>query len=129
MKKKAIFSKNSPAPGGNYSQAIEIGNFIFASGQLPIHMKTGEIEKFDPVKSCKLCFENLSALCKDAGSHMNNIVKLNVFMTNEDVSKALDQVLPEYFTEPYPARSRIYVNQISKSCLIEIEAVMVKNNE
>jgi reactive intermediate/imine deaminase len=125
-KKKEVKTINAPTPSGKYSQAIEIGNLVFLSGQLPIDVQTNGIIIDNYEEAFRLCFKNLKALCEAANSTMDHIAKLNVFLTVEDSSPYLDKVLPEFFTEPYPARSRVFVSSLSKRVQIEIEAIVVK---
>lgn len=125
-KKKEISTINAPMPGGKYSQAVEIGNMVFLSGQLPIDAQTNAIIIDNYEDAFRLCFKNLDAVCKAINITLDNIVKLNVFLTEEASSTYLDKVLPEFFTRPYPARSRVFISSLSKKAQIEIEAIAVK---
>ena len=126
MKKKEISTTKAPKPGGKYSQAIEVGNIVFLSGQLPIDHKTSQVITNDFELVFRLCFKNLAAICEAANGSLDNIVKLNVFLTEKEASPYLDKVLPEFFNKPYPARSRIFINNLSQNAQVEIEAIMVK---
>lgn len=123
--KSSIHSPNAPKPGGKYSQAIKAGSFVFLSGQLPMDPQTGSIEMDDPKHMYRLCFKNLEEVCKEAGGSLNNIVKLNVYFIDAYYSSFLDEVIPEFFSPPYPARIRLTVKEISKGSKIELDAIMV----
>jgi len=125
IEKIQITTAHAPKPGGKYSQAIKVKNIVFLSGQLPIDIKTNIIVKDDFEKAFSKCFENISAICQAAGGNLDKIVKLNVFLTKQESSPYLDEVIPRFFKPPYPARSRVFVTRLSKESQIEIEAVMI----
>ncbi|OXA98975.1 RidA family protein [Flavobacterium pectinovorum] len=126
--KRKITTNNAPMPSGNYSQAIQVDNLVFISGQLPL--KDGDlISDNEPVKHCRQCLINISNICIAAGGEINDVVKLNVYYTDVRFSQALDEVLPEFFHEPYPARIRLGVSTISKNAQIEVDAIMYNKNE
>jgi 2-iminobutanoate/2-iminopropanoate deaminase len=119
-----ISTANAPVPGGKYSQAINANGFVFLSGQLPMDTVTQSIEKDDPVRMYRLCFQNLQAVCQAAGGDLDDIVKLNVYYVDMHYSSFLDQVIPEFFNEPYPARIRLVVKELSRGAKVEIDAIM-----
>lgn len=123
--KSEILTNEAPRPGGLYSQGIQVGNLVFLSGQLPINPLTNEIVEGDSSILFRQCFKNLRAVCKAAGGDLDNIVKLNVYLIDLELSYYLDKIMSEFFLPPFPARSRIYVNQLSKNASIEIEGIMV----
>ncbi|MFK7032152.1 RidA family protein [Flavobacterium oreochromis] len=126
--KQKIYSEQAPKPSGNYSQAIQVDNLVFISGQLPLkddHL----ISEEKPKDSCRQCLINISNICNAAGGTIKDVVKLNVYYTNQAFSLALDEVIPEFFDEPYPARIRLGVALISKNASIEVDAIMYKKNK
>ena len=126
--KQKIYSEQAPRPSGNYSQAIQIDNLVFISGQLPL--KEGYlVSEENPKDACRQCLINISYICKAAGGTIKDVVKLNVYYTNQAFSLALDEVIPEFFDQPYPARIRLGVALISKNASIEVDAIMYKKNE
>ncbi|MCW3465922.1 RidA family protein [Chitinophaga nivalis] len=122
--KSKIHTTAAPTPGGKYSQAIKSGNLVFLSGQLPMNATTGVIEMDDPHEMYRICFRNLAAICAAAGGHLNQIVKLQVYYTDICYASFLDEVIPEFFQEPYPARIRLVVKEISKKAKVEIDGIM-----
>lgn len=124
MRKEKITTERAPIPSGKYSQAIRFGNLVFCSGQLPLDPDTGLLVQGDPEELYRQCFNNLRGVCEAAGGTLNDIVKLNVYFIDSYYSSFLDTVLPEFFEEPYPARIRLTVKEISKQSKIEIDAIM-----
>jgi 2-iminobutanoate/2-iminopropanoate deaminase len=125
MKKEQVITDKAPKPQGKYSQAILWGNMVFLSGQIPFNMADNSIEMEDPKQMYRICFNNLREVCKSAGGDLNDIVKLNVYFIDIYYSAFLDEVIPEFFSEPYPARIRLTVKEISKGSKIEIDGIMV----
>ena len=112
--KKIISTTNAPAAIGPYSQAIDCGNFLVTSGQVPFDPATGE---FVPIK----------AILTEAGLTMDNVVKTTVFLQNMGDFAAMNAVYAEFFTEgQYPARSAVEVGALPKGALVEIETICVK---
>lgn len=124
FQKSEILTNQAPRPGGLYSQGIQIGNLVFLSGQLPINPLTNELVQGDAYILFRQCFKNLRAVCRAAGGDLDNIVKLNVYLVDMELSSYLDEVMSEFFLPPFPARSRVYVNQLSKNASVEIEGIM-----
>ncbi|CAA7196349.1 RidA family protein [Chryseobacterium potabilaquae] len=122
--KHKILTEKAPQPSGNYSQAIQVENLVFISGQLPI--KDNILLLDDHHNACRQCLENISNICIAAGGTINDIVKLNVYYTDVNYSIALDEVITEFFEAPFPARIRLGVTVISKGAKIEIDAIMCK---
>lgn len=124
MSKKAIIlTKNAPEAIGPYSQAVQIGKLLFASGQVPVDAKTGELVPGGIEEQAKQVFENLYAVLRTAGGNFSDVVKTTIFLKNmEDFSKVNDSYAL-YFSKPYPARSCVEVNALPKGALIGIELV------
>ncbi len=122
--KIAIFSDRAPQPRGLYSQAIKLGNLVFLSGQLPLNPYTNELINDTPLEAYRQCFKNLESVCIAAGGNLNLLVKLTVYLNDINISPLLDEVMSEFFSKPYPARSRVFVNNLSMNSPVEIEGIM-----
>jgi len=124
--KKAIATPNAPAALGPYSQAIELGDLIFTSGQIPLDPATGEMP--ESIEDCtRQSLENIKAILECAGSDMSKVIKTVVFLADMDDFAAMNGVYAQYFTEgALPARSAVQVAKLPKGALVEIEAVAHK---
>ena len=125
--KKKIQTDKAPGAIGPYSQAIEAGDMIYISGQIPLDPETMELVKGEE-NQIKQVFSNISAICEEAGCSINNIVKLNVSLQDLSMFSLVNEVMSELFTEPYPARAALQVARLPLDSLIEVEAIIVKNN-
>lgn len=123
MSKKIISTDNAPAAIGTYSQAVQTGNLVFISGQIPLDPKTGDMPD-DFAEQAHQVFKNLSAVCDAAGGSLDGLVKVNVFVTDLGKFTTLNEVMGSYFTEPYPARAAVEVSALPKGCQVEIEGVL-----
>lgn len=123
--REAVSSIAAPTPSGNYSQGIRFGSFVFLSGQLPIDPETNSLVDGSPVEMYRQCLRNLDAVCRAAGGALGDLVKLNVYFVDISYSKYLDEVIPEFFSQPYPARIRLTVKELSKQAAIEMDGIMV----
>ena len=123
--KKQINSINAPAALGPYSQAIEVGNFVFASGQIPLDPKTGELEA-DITKATKLVLTNMQAVLKEAGATFDNVVKTTVFLADLNDFAEMNKAYETFFNAPYPARSTVQVAKLPKNSVVEIECIACK---
>ncbi len=123
--KQMINSANAPAAIGAYSQAIKSGSMVFLSGQIPLIPETMEIVKTDFKSQVKQVFENIKAVVDEAGGHLTQIVKLTVYLTNMNNFATINEVMQEYFTEPYPARAVVGVAALPKGVDIEIDAILI----
>lgn len=125
MNKKEIKTKKAPEAIGPYSQAIQIGKFIFTSGQIPIDPDTGEIAGNTIEEQARQVFENLWAVLGAAGADFSDVVKTTVLIKDMNDFAKVNEIYGSYFTEPYPARSCYEVSRLPKDVLIEVEAVAV----
>jgi len=125
--KKVIKTNNAPAAIGTYSQAIAIsqGKTIYLSGQIPLVPSTMEIIGNNIEDQIRQVFENLKSVCSASGGNVNDIVKLNVFLTDLSNFSKVNEIMAEYFDEPYPARAAIGINELPKAALVEMDAIMV----
>lgn len=120
---KAISTNMAPAAIGPYSQAIEVGNLVFTSGQLPINPATGAFPEGGIKEQARQSLLNIQAILKEAGLTMNNVVKTTVFMADMGDFADMNAVYAEFFSEPYPARSAVAVKALPKGAMLEIEVV------
>jgi 2-iminobutanoate/2-iminopropanoate deaminase len=121
--KKSISTEKAPKAVGPYSQGIDAGSFVFTSGQLPIDMATGQIEKDDITKAARNSLENCGAVLKQAGLSFKDVVKTTVFMTDLSGFAAMNEVYAAYFTGEEPARSCVQVAALPLGAKIEIEMI------
>jgi 2-iminobutanoate/2-iminopropanoate deaminase len=120
---KAISTNMAPAAIGPYSQAIEVGNLVFTSGQLPINPATGAFPEGGIKEQARQSLLNIQAILKEAGLTMNNVVKTTVFLADMGDFADMNAVYAEFFSEPYPARSAVAVKALPKGAMLEIEVV------
>ena len=127
MKKNIISTSKAPAAVGTYSQAVSVtgGITIYLSGQIPLVPETMEIVDGDIENEIHQVFKNLTAVCHEAGGDLNNIVKLNIFLTDLNNFAVLNAIMATYFDQPYPARAAIGVNELPKGVSVEMDGVMV----
>ncbi|MEE8427853.1 MAG: RidA family protein [Woeseiaceae bacterium] len=125
MNKEAIHSDNAPAAIGTYSQAIRAGEFVFLSGQIPLDPATMELVGGDFEARARRVFDNLTAVAAAAGGSLDQIVKLTVYLTDLDNFAAVNRVMEDYFTVPYPARAALGVASLPKGADIEADAILV----
>lgn len=124
MNRKVIHSDAAPAAIGSYSQAIRSGNLVFLSGQIPLDPSTMEIVDGDFEARARRVFSNLKAVAEAAGGTLDQIVKLTVYLTDLDNFAAVNAVMAEYFTEPFPARAALGVASLPKGADVEAEAIL-----
>ena len=124
MEKKLIYTDLAPAAIGPYSQAIDLGNLVFTSGQIPV-APDGSVSN-DIVEQAHQALKNLKAVLEAAGCSMDCVVKTTVFISDMDQFGAINAVYEQYFSRPYPARSCVQVAKLPKGVGIEIEAVATK---
>ena len=131
MKKHIISTGKAPAAVGTYSQAVVVtgGTTIYLSGQIPLVPETMEIVVGGIENEIHQVFKNLTAVCQEAGGDLNNIVKLNIFLTDLNNFAVLNEIMATYFDQPYPARAAIGVNELPKGVSVEMDGVMVINSD
>ena len=123
--KKIIQTDNAPTAIGTYSQAIQAGNTVYISGQIPLIPKTMKLANADFHAQVKQVFENLKAVAIAAGGDLSNIVKLQVFLQDMNQFAIVNEVMATYFSEPYPARAMVEVSRLPKDVGVEMDAIMV----
>jgi len=119
-----IKTEQAPAAIGAYSQAVKVGNTVYLSGQIPLDPATMELIVGTRAQLQRV-FENLKAVATAAGGDLKRIVKLNIFLTDLSHFALVNEVMAEYFQEPYPARAVIGVAALPKNAAVEMDAVMV----
>src|SRR3989338_488070 len=123
--KQIITTKEAPAAIGSYSQAVKVGNTVYLSGQIPLDPKTMTIVDTSIKEQIIQVFNNLAAVAKAASGKLTDIVKLNVYLVDLNHFAILNQIMAQFFVEPYPARAVVQVVALPKNAPIEIDAVMV----
>lgn len=123
MSKKAINTEKAPKAIGPYSQAIQVGNLVYTSGQLPIDPTTGAFPEGGIKEQTRQSLCNIQAILEEAGLTMSNVVKTTVFLADMNDFADMNAVYAEFFTSPYPARSAVAVKTLPKNALVEIEVV------
>jgi len=123
--KKTIHTDQAPAAIGPYSQAVQAGNLVFLSGQVPLNPVTMELIEGDFEAGAHQVFKNLKAVAKASGGDMGDMVKLTVYLTDMSKFPRINDVMAQYFTEPYPARAAIAVRELPKGADVEIDAIMM----
>lgn len=121
-----LHTDKAPAAVGPYSQATEVNGFIFTSGQIPLIPETGELVSEDIKKATARSLDNIKAILEEAGSSLEKVLKVNIFLDDINDFVAVNEVYAEYFNTHKPARSCVEVANLPKKALIEIEAIAVK---
>lgn len=121
--KNVISTSKAPAAIGPYSQAIQVGNFVYTSGQIPIDPSTGQFAEGGIKEQTRQSLLNVKAILEESGLKMGDVVKTTVFMADMNDFADMNSVYAEFFSEPYPARSAVAVKTLPKGALVEIEVV------
>ena len=121
--KTVISTSKAPAAIGPYSQAIQIGDLLFVSGQVPIDPSTGAIVEGDVKAQAQQSLNNLKAILNAAGTNMGAVVKTTVFLADMNDFAAMNEVYAQFFQEPFPARSAVQAARLPKDAKVEIEAI------
>lgn len=123
--KKIISTSNAPKAIGTYSQAVKVGNTVYLSGQIPLDPASGDMAAGGMRDQITRVFENLAAVAKAAGGTLQDVAKLNVFLTDLSHFPLVNEVMAQYFKEPYPARAAVGVAALPRGAQVEMDAVMV----
>ena len=124
MIKNVISTKNAPGAIGPYSQAIQMGQSVFVSGQLPVNPQTGEIPE-DIKEQTKQSLNNVKEILKEAGASLEDVVKVTVFLKDLANFSKVNETYGEFFTENYPARCCVEISRLPKDAGVEIEVMAV----
>lgn len=124
MTREIIATDKAPQAIGTYSQAIKVGNTVYLSGQIPLIPETMEMVEGDMEAQIVRVFENLIAVTEAAGGNLNDIAKLNIFLTDLGHFPLVNELMARYFSQPYPARAAIGVASLPKGAGVEMDGVM-----
>jgi reactive intermediate/imine deaminase len=124
MAKEIIFTDKAPQAIGTYSQAVKVGTAVYLSGQIPLIPETMEMIEGDIKLQIHRVFQNLLAVANAAGGDLSDVVKLNIFLTDLSDFPHVNEVMAEYFQQPYPARAAIGVAALQKDAGVEMDAIM-----
>lgn len=124
MSKTIIATEHAPQAIGTYSQAVKVGTTVYMSGQIPLDPATMELVEGDVEMQITRVFDNLSAVATAAGGSLDDVVKLNVFLTDLSNFPIVNEIMAKYFKEPYPARAAIGVAALPKGAQVEMDAVL-----
>lgn len=124
MAREIIHTKHAPEAIGTYSQAVKIGDIVYLSGQIPLVPETMLVIEGDFATQVRRVFDNLTAVAVAAGGSLQDVVKLNIFLTDLSHFGAVNEIMAEYFTQPYPARAAIGVASLPKDVPVEMDAIM-----
>ncbi|OOZ37344.1 RidA family protein [Solemya velesiana gill symbiont] len=124
MAREIIRTDKAPQAIGTYSQAVKVGSTVYMSGQIPLVPETMEMVEGDIESQIRRVFDNLQAVARAAGGDLKDVAKLNIFLTDLSNFATVNQVMAEYFQEPYPARAAIGVASLPKDAQVEMDAVM-----
>ena len=122
--KKPIFTDNAPSAIGPYSQAIQWGDVVFISGQIPLIPATGELNNVTFEDETNQVFDNLEAICNEIGGTLNSILKLTIFLTDLSKFDTVNKIMESRFSEPFPARATVEISKLPKEVNIEIDAIL-----
>jgi reactive intermediate/imine deaminase len=125
MAKQIITTPKAPAAIGTYSQAVVVGNTIYLSGQIPLDPVSMQLVGPDMAVQIRQVFNNLKAVAEAAGGSLNDMVKLNIFLTDLGHFALVNEIMAQYFSQPYPARAAIGVASLPKGAAVEMDGIMV----
>ncbi len=125
MIRKVIATSDAPQAIGTYSQALRAGDTVYLSGQIPLQPETMELVEGDVREQVRCVFKNLSAVANAAGGSLSQVVKLTVYLADLQDYPTVNEVMAEYFHEPFPARAAIGVAALPRGARVEVDAIMV----
>jgi reactive intermediate/imine deaminase len=128
VQRKIINTEKAPQAIGTYSQAVQSGNTVYLSGQIPLIPETMEMAEGNMEAQIRRVFDNLAAVSEAAGGGLADIAKLNIFLTDLGHFPLVNQVMADYFQEPYPARAAVGVASLPKDAQVEMDAILVFND-
>lgn len=119
-----IQTDRAPAAIGTYSQAVRVGDTVYLSGQIPLLPESMELVQGDMTAQIRRVFDNLQAVAEAAGGRLADIVKLNIFLTDLGHFALVNEVMADYFQQPYPARAAVGVASLPKGAAVEMDAIL-----
>ena len=123
MSREIIHTADAPEAIGPYSQAVKVGDIVYLSGQIPLVPETMTVIEGDFNTQVRRVFDNLSAVAKASGGSLQDVVKLNIYLTDLSYFGAVNDIMTEYFEQPYPARAAIGVASLPKDVPVEMDAI------
>jgi 2-iminobutanoate/2-iminopropanoate deaminase len=127
MTKEIIFTQKAPKAIGPYSQAVKAGGFLFVSGQIPINPETGDLMTSSIEEQANQVILNLKSICEAAGSGLEDIVKLTIYLTDLGNFAKVNEAMLEYFLEPYPARATVEISALPLGVNVEMDAIVISH--
>ncbi len=126
--KRIIYTDKAPKPIGPYSQAIQVGNWVYLSGQIGISPETGNLVEGGVVAETKQIFANMRAILESINCSFDDILKITIYMTDLSKFGEVNDLYKQYFAKDYPARATVQISSLPKGASIEIEAIAFSNN-
>ena len=124
MNKQAIVTSDAPSAIGTYSQAVRVGPTVYISGQIPLDPATGTLVSGDIELEIRRVFDNLSAIAKAAGGSLQHAVRVTVYLTDLANFAKVNEIMAQYFPQPWPARAAIGVAQLPRGSRVEIDCIL-----
>lgn len=124
MTRQIISTPDAPQAIGTYSQAVRVGQTVYVSGQIPLDPATGQLVSGDIEAEIRRVFDNLAAIAKAAGGSLQNAVRVTVFLTDLGHFAKVNEVMAQYFPQPWPARAALGVSQLPRGARVEIDCVL-----
>ena len=122
--KKPIFTNKAPAAIGPYSQAVQWGDVVFISGQIPLDPENGQLNNATFEDETNQVLDNLEAICQEAGGTLDHILKLTIYLTDLSKFDVVNSIMATRFSEPFPARATLEISKLPKEVSIEIDAIL-----
>ena len=122
--KKPIFTNNAPAAIGPYSQAVQWGDVVFISGQIPLDPENGQLNNATFEDETNQVLDNLEAICQEAGGTLDHILKLTIYLTDLSKFDVVNSIMAARFSEPFPARATLEISKLPKEVSIEMDAIL-----
>ena len=121
---RSITTPEAPAAIGTYSQGVRAGDTVYVSGQIPLDPKTSKMVEGDFEVHVRRVFDNLRAICKEAGGDFDRVARITVYLTDLANFAKVNEVMAAYFNEPYPARAAVGVASLPRGALVEVDAIL-----
>ena len=122
--KKPIFTSKAPAAIGPYSQAVQWGDVVFISGQIPLNPENGQLNNTTFEDETNQVLDNLEAICQEAGGTLDHILKLTIYLTDLSKFDVVNSIMASRFSEPFPARATLEISKLPKEVSIEMDAIL-----
>ena len=126
--KKPIFTSKAPAAIGPYSQAVQWGDVVFISGQIPLNPENGQLNNTTFEDETNQVLDNLEAICQEAGGTLDHILKLTIYLTDLSKFDVVNSIMASRFSEPFPARATLEISKLPKEVSIEMDAILSITN-